>query len=724
MLHSAVRQDFSICILGVFTVTGSYARMMEKNMGNSHEQRDIRLYLGRILKKINLRSQAAIRFYQWLEENEVLLNLDLTALKKRSGVKGKAYTKTGLKVGLQDEIYVMLGQGQTAPRPQDDDMVCNFNLLTDYLSLAEDEKLILLFLMRKWMAEKFDSLCDDLICKRLFDSESLLATALDLNNGRAKKLLNQGNLVKSGLIKRLRNSGRNDFRYEINSDVVLALSETSGGLATILKTLLGQPLATDLTWQDYDYIRRERDCVRDILLKVAGLGRKAINILIYGPPGTGKTELCKVVAQKLGKNLFAVGEEDPCGYEPDRSERLESLKLCQSLLAGQENALVLFDEMEDLIEKRWGSGSKVFLNRILEQNEVPTFWVTNDLDCFDPALLRRMTYAVELKLPNAAVRERQLAQLAKDYDVTLTGEDVRQIAGKGPVSIGVMATAVTVSAMNGGGADMVWEITSSLSKVVNHGRVAPNHSAHFGAFHPALINGGAALSGLEKLVGPHMPYHDYSLCIYGPPGTGKSAYLRHLAALMEMDILFKRASDILSKWVGGSEENIARAFEEAREQEAFLVFDEVDSLLSDRTGADKSWEVSQVNEMLTWMESHALPFACTTNLMDKIDQAALRRFTFKIKFDYMEAHQVALAYETFFNRPAPDDVLYLGQLTPGDFATVKKRLRFEGDNATDTLIVQLLEGECLLKKGACQPFGFRAVKPMAKLVSQGERKDG
>ncbi len=464
--------------------------------------------------------------------------------------------------------------------------------------------------------------------------------------------------------------------------------------------------------------------MRDILIKASGLGKQGLNILIYGPPGTGKTEFCKVIAQELGKNLFAVGEEDSWGDEPDRSERLESVRLCQSLLAGQENALVMFDEMEDLIEKRWGSGSKVFLNRILEQNEVPTFWVTNDLDCFDPALLRRMTYAVELKLPNAAVRERQLAQLAKDRDVTLSGEDVRQIAGKGPVSVGIMATAVDVSAMNGGGADMVREIASSLSKVVNHGRIAANHSVHFGTFNSALINGGAALSGLEKMIGPDMPYRDFSLCLYGPPGTGKSVYVRYLADLLEMDVLFKRASDILSKWVGGSEENIARAFEEAREQETFLVFDEVDSLLSERAGTDKSWEVSQVNEMLTWMESHALPFACTTNLMDKIDQAALRRFTFKIEFDYMEVRQVALAYDMFFNRPAPDDVLYLSQLTPGDFATVKKRLRFEGDNVTDTLIVQLLEAECQIKQGARQPIGFRTIEPKMKLVSQRERKDG
>ena len=63
----------------------------------------------------------------------------------------------------------------------------------------------------------------------------------------------------------------------------------------------------------------------------------------------------------------------------------------------------------------------------------------------------------------------------------------------------------------------------------------------------------------------------------------------------------------MSMWVGGTERNIADAFAEARDAEAFLVFDEADSLLADRRLAERHWEVSQVNEMLTWMESHPYP---------------------------------------------------------------------------------------------------------------------
>lgn len=67
--------------------------------------------------------------------------------------------------------------------------------------------------------------------------------------------------------------------------------------------------------------------------------------------------------------------------------------------------------------------------------------------------------------------------------------------------------------------------------------------------------------------------------------------------------MVRRASDLLSCWVGATEQNIARAFEEARKDDAVLLIDEADSFLQDRRGAGHSWEVTQVNEVLTQMEN-------------------------------------------------------------------------------------------------------------------------
>ena len=157
----------------------------------------------------------------------------------------------------------------------------------------------------------------------------------------------------------------------------------------------------------------------------------------------------------------------------------------------------------------------------------------------------------------------------------------------------------------------------------------------------------------------------FSLCLQGPPGTGKSAFARYLAERLGLEVLQKRASDLLSPWVGETEQQIAAAFAEARDAQAFLIFDEADSLLADRRSAHRSWEVSQVNEMLTWMESHPLPFACTTNFGEHLDPATLRRFVFKVRLDYLAPAQVEEAFRAYFALPPPTASRTLPPSRPG-----------------------------------------------------------
>ena len=105
-----------------------------------------------------------------------------------------------------------------------------------------------------------------------------------------------------------------------------------------------------------------------------------------------------------------------------------------------------------------------------------------------------------------------------------------------------------------------------------------------------------------------------------------------------------------------------------------LIFDEADTFLQNRNNAIRSWEVAQVNEMLTWMESHEYPFVCTTNLLETLDEASLRRFTFKIKFDFLTKEQVNQAIKHFFK--IENTNININGLTAGDFVTVKKKADF------------------------------------------------
>ncbi|MDO5643376.1 MAG: ATP-binding protein, partial [Paracoccus sp. (in: a-proteobacteria)] len=172
-----------------------------------------------------------------------------------------------------------------------------------------------------------------------------------------------------------------------------------------------------------------------------------------------------------------------------------------------------------------------------------------------------------------------------------------------------------------------------------------------------------------------------------------------------LPVIEKRASDLLSMWVGGTEKAIAHAFADARSEGALLIFDEADSLLADRRNASRPWEVSQVNEMLTWMESHPLPFVCTTNLAENPDPATQRRFTFRIRFDWLREEQLPLAWRAHFDAPAPEQVRALDRLAPGDFANVARRMRALGQEDAASIMSELCR-EDEAKEGKARPIGF------------------
>lgn len=137
------------------------------------------------------------------------------------------------------------------------------------------------------------------------------------------------------------------------------------------------------------------------------------------------------------------------------------------------------------------------------------------------------------------------------------------------------------------------------------------------------------------------------------------------------------------------------------------------SFLQDRREASRSWEVSLVNEMLTQMEAYPGVFIASTNLMGGLDQAALRRFDLKVKFDFLKPEQ---AWELLrrhcenlqIGAPQPEQMAHLvrlARLTPGDFAAVIRQHRFK-PIATPEELVAALEAECAVKEGAKSAIGF------------------
>ena len=224
------------------------------------------------------------------------------------------------------------------------------------------------------------------------------------------------------------------------------------------------------------------------------------------------------------------------------------------------------------------------------------------------------------------------------------------------------------------------------------------------AFNPNLLNTDLDLVKLAQRI-KDMKKLDFSMCLYGVPGTGKSAYAQYLGELLDLPVIKKKCSDLIDMYVGGTEKNITQAFEEAADQSAILIFDEADSFLQDRSNAVRNWEVTQVNEMLTQMEKHKFPFVCTTNLMEKLDKASLRRFTFKVQYNYLSKQQRTQCFEHFFGFQNVN-LNDLSSLTPGDFKVVYNKAEMMDCLNDKNKLLEMLEQELKNKAPVARHIGF------------------
>jgi transitional endoplasmic reticulum ATPase len=194
-----------------------------------------------------------------------------------------------------------------------------------------------------------------------------------------------------------------------------------------------------------------------------------------------------------------------------------------------------------------------------------------------------------------------------------------------------------------------------------------------------------------------------AILFHGPSGTGKSQLARHIAAVLDREIVFKRGSDLLSMWLGGTERNIKEAYEEAAAKDAILVFDEADSFLFTRDRAVRSWEISHTNEFLTWMEEFRGVQVFTTNRLSDLDKASLRRFNHKIEFCYLTPEGNVSFYEKLLaplvrariSKNILAELKSTFRLAPGDFNVVRAKFKFK--DASHGALISALKEEARVK---------------------------
>lgn len=456
---------------------------------------------------------------------------------------------------------------------------------------------------------------------------------------------------------------------------------------------------TELTLADYPHVEKDAKYLIALIKAATQRAEHGINVLVYGPPGTGKTEFAKLIAKEAGCELYEVDCLDKDGNSLTGKERYRSLQVSQAFLKGRRNTALLFDEVEDVFPtvpsevlnlfgqddaRGGGVNGKAWVNQTLEQNPIPTIWISNSIDQIDPAYRRRFQFHLHLKNPPANVREhitrKHLAQLpVSDSFIETLAQ--RKTLTPAQIQSAARFASLTHGLIDGSLEELIERQLDHADDALGLKRNDPQARPIVTHYDLSLLNIESRFT-VERMLQALKAHGRGTLCFYGPPGTGKTALAEHIAKQMDRPLMIKRASDLLSKFVGETEQQMAAMFEAARNEKAVLLLDEADSFLQNRQLAQRNYEVSEVNEMLQGMERFDGVFICTTNLFDRIDEAALRRFTFKIQFKPLTAEQrermfiaEALDGDKFALTPAMKTRLQkLDLLCPGDFATVKRQV--------------------------------------------------
>ncbi len=559
----------------------------------------------------------------------------------------------------------------------------------------------------------FEAYCDQFVRN---DWPALIASAI----GHPFAEVHQRITGPRGLI------GRQFIRFEACSmDIVAMLGHYLCGLR---EELISPDILSSLPESPYPLESFPiKPGQRRILLELLR-NPKPCHILFHGRPGTGKTELARALGKAIGRMPLLVRYGDN-GTPSERRGAISG-----AFCLASTHALLIVDEADGLLNTLDQIGrdnvDKGWINNFIDECRHKVIWIANNIRGIDDSVLRRFSFSVEFQKFTEEQRRRVWERHLHDHPLgdSIPPDLVRDLSKNYEVDAGAITSAFqALHSITEGIPRPSDELHELLDTMLRHHEnlsgvtlrrrnLNPlSHAYAPEALHTDIPTGEIlrALAVREKQVGGDKPALPANLLFWGLPGTGKTEFAKHLARSLDKPLQIHRMSDLQSMYLGETEKKIAKAFREAEVAKAILFLDEADSLIVDRSLATRSWEASQTNEFLTQIENFHGVCICCTNLLDRLDEAVLRRFTWKIKFLPLTPDGRELLFRRHFlpeGRLSPGllrGLHAIPNLTPGDFKTVWQRHQYLEVPPGPADIVQELAREAAYKRDpASKPIGF------------------
>ena len=581
----------------------------------------------------------------------------------------------------------------------------NIDTLTQLLSLNTTEQTLFRLSVQLRLDEPLKKLSEALPKSNLIGVSELLSNLFGLpKSDIISALKDKGKLLGYGLLERNYNPDR--FHDYLDWGKMLDFDEFISeplNEQVLLKVCTKPAIEPSLSLDDFAHLNEMKTMMLDYLQSSFATHRKGANILIYGAPGTGKTEFATLLGKVLSVSVNNITYMDEDGDVISAEDRLNKCRFAQKVLEGQ-SSLLIFDEIEDVFRAGFfecsvAQKNKAWMNQLLENNNVPMIWLSNSVSGIDPAFLRR--FDLILEMPDLPLKNKS-ALITQLTEGKLSPAYVQHFAKVRSLTPAILSRTIRVAKeLNTSNfAETLLMMFNQTLKSQNKPKIEPlvlgkaDYNLDYVACNDNIHRISEGLKQSRK----------GRICCYGPPGTGKTAWAAWLAEQLDMPLLLKQGSDLLNPYVGGTEQNIAQAFEQAKADNSLLVLDEVDTFLFSREGINRSWERSQVNEMLTQIERFEGLMVVSTNLIEVLDPAALRRFDLKLKFDYLTLKQrldFAKQQAEILGLPLLSEedlsqIESLNLLTPGDFSAVARRHQFSPFQKVQDWL-SALQGECEVK---------------------------